>query len=106
MFSIFNLQFMKAMHNMWLQMLGTNLFWDGDVIKVGRRLLCEIKVTRFTSAPGGFNDINDPNSRANVLSLLSSPAYRFTFAQNECLYIKCAERRHLTGEHTDKGVLQ
>lgn len=61
--------------------------------------------SQFTSAPGGFNDINDPNNRANVLSLLSSPAYSFTTEPNERLYIKCAERRNLPGEHTYKGVL-
>lgn len=61
--------------------------------------------SQFTSAPGGFNDINDPNYRANVLSLLSSPAYSCTLELNECLYIERAERRNLAGEHPNRGVL-
>lgn len=61
--------------------------------------------SQFTSAPGGFNDINDLNYRANVLSLLSSPAYSCTLELNECLYIECAERRNLQGEHLHKRVL-
>lgn len=61
--------------------------------------------SQFTSAPGGLNDINDLNYRANVLSLLSSPAHSCTLELNECLYIECAERRNLAGEHTNKGEL-
>lgn len=61
--------------------------------------------SRFTCAPGSFNDINDLNYRANVLSPLSSPAYSCTLALNECLYIECAERRKLAGERAPNKVL-
>lgn len=74
------------------------------IVKLGEDPFERLR-SQFTSAPAGPHNINDLNYRANVLSRLSSPAYSCTLEQNECLFIECAERRNLAGEHANKGEL-
>lgn len=54
--------------------LETKSLGSGVQYKISRRWL-KTWGSQFTSAPDGFNDINDLSDRANDLSPLSSPAY-------------------------------